>query len=72
MIKKIPSCFEAKSIILPYCKFCFLMPFQNVSPTVDGMLGGFAFVSPVDIDGSTEFIKEFLEVSILMPNGPSC
>ena len=48
------------------------MPFQNVSPTVDGMLGGFAFVSPVDIDGSTEFIKEFLEVSILMPNGPSC
>lgn len=54
---------------LPYCRFYFLMSSQNVSPTVDGMLGGFAFVSPVDIDGSTEFIKDFLEVCILMWSG---
>ena len=40
------------------------MSFQGVSPTVDGMLGGFAFLSPVDVDGSTEFLKEFLEVCV--------
>lgn len=35
---------------------------KNVSPTVDGMLGGHAYISPVDIKGSTEFLKEFFEV----------
>ena len=40
------------------------MSSQGVSPTVDGMLGGFAFLSPVDVDGSTEFLKEFLEVCV--------
>ncbi|XP_046859295.1 N-terminal Xaa-Pro-Lys N-methyltransferase 1-like [Xenia sp. Carnegie-2017] len=34
---------------------------KNVSPTVDGMLGGHAYISPVDIKGSTEFLKEFFE-----------
>lgn len=34
---------------------------KNISPTMDGMLGGHAYVSPVDIQGSTEFVSEFLE-----------
>ncbi|XP_028393910.1 N-terminal Xaa-Pro-Lys N-methyltransferase 1-B-like isoform X2 [Dendronephthya gigantea] len=34
---------------------------KNVSPTVDGMLGGHAYVSPTDIYGSNEFINDFLE-----------
>ena len=36
---------------------------KNVSPTVDGMLGGHAYVSPADVQGSTDFINEFFEDS---------
>ena len=43
-----------------------LFYFQNVSPTVDGMLGGHAYVSPVDIEASTHFIHEFFEVNKLL------
>jgi hypothetical protein len=42
-----------------------LFYFQNVSPTVDGMLGGHAYVSPMDIEASTHFIHEFFEVNKL-------
>lgn len=51
---------------------------QNTSPTVDGMLGGLAFVSPVDIQGSNDFICEFFEVTIgytyivCLPNHEFC
>ena len=38
---------------------------QNAPATVDGMLGGHAYVSPVDVQSSTDFINEFLEVKIL-------
>lgn len=41
---------------------CNAFLLKNVSPTVDGMLGGHAYISPVDIKGSTEFLKEFFEV----------
>lgn len=34
---------------------------KNVPATVDGMLGGLAYVSPPDIEGSKIFLKEFLE-----------
>ncbi|KAG0165839.1 hypothetical protein DFQ28_008227 [Apophysomyces sp. BC1034] len=32
----------------------------NVSPTINGMLGGFATVDPVDVKGSLQFIDEFV------------
>ena len=41
---------------------------KNVPATVDGMLGGLAYVSPPDIEGSKIFLKEFLEVTILIGN----
>lgn len=31
---------------------------EKVSPTVDGMLGGFAFISAADIKGSKQFLKQ--------------
>ncbi|CAO3592141.1 unnamed protein product [Absidia cylindrospora] len=31
-----------------------------VQPTVDGMLGGFSQVDPIDVSGSLEFINEFV------------
>jgi len=33
---------------------------QNVTPTIDGMLGGFAKISHTDIDGSNKFLKFLL------------
>jgi protein N-terminal methyltransferase len=33
---------------------------NGVTPTVDGMLGGFSVVDPVDVKGSLNFIDEFV------------
>ncbi|XP_063424484.1 N-terminal Xaa-Pro-Lys N-methyltransferase 1-A-like [Mytilus trossulus] len=33
---------------------------ESIPPTVDGMLGGFAKISPTDINGSREFIRPFI------------
>lgn len=37
----------------------------NVSPTINGMLGGFATVDPIDTRGSLQFIREFIESKTL-------
>ncbi|KAK3792822.1 hypothetical protein RRG08_038552 [Elysia crispata] len=34
-----------------------------VTPTVDGMLGGFAKISPTDINGSKSFLRPYLKIS---------
>lgn len=36
---------------------------EGITPTVDGMLGGFAKISPTDINGSHAFLRPFLLVS---------
>lgn len=36
---------------------------EGITPTVDGMLGGFAKISPTDINGSHAFLRPFLVVS---------
>lgn len=41
----------------------------NVTPTVDGMLGGFAKISPTDINGSKAFLRPFLKVKIWETSG---
>ncbi|KOX68799.1 Alpha N-terminal protein methyltransferase 1A [Melipona quadrifasciata] len=33
---------------------------ERVPPTVDGMLGGFGFISQIDIKGSTQFLRKFI------------
>ena len=38
---------------------------ETISPTVDGMLGGFEKISPTDINGSKAFLRTFLKVSFL-------
>lgn len=35
---------------------------KDVSPTVDGMLGGYGSISSVDINGSKAFLQKFLGV----------
>lgn len=40
---------------------------QRVPPTVDGMLGGFGFISQIDIKDSTKFLKALFQ----MKNAPS-
>ncbi|CAL1547745.1 unnamed protein product [Lymnaea stagnalis] len=35
----------------------------NVTPTIDGMLGGFAKISPTDINGSKIFLRPFLKIT---------
>lgn len=35
---------------------------DTISPTVDGMLGGFEKISPTDINGSKQFLRPFLKV----------
>ncbi|KAK3087539.1 hypothetical protein FSP39_007312 [Pinctada imbricata] len=35
---------------------------ESIEPTVDGMLGGFAKISPTDINGSKAFLRPFLQV----------
>lgn len=34
----------------------------GITPTLDGMLGGFAKISPTDINGSKEFLRPLLKV----------
>ncbi|XP_050389359.1 N-terminal Xaa-Pro-Lys N-methyltransferase 1-A [Patella vulgata] len=36
---------------------------EKISPTVDGMLGGFAKISPTDINGSRAFLRPFMKIS---------
>lgn len=36
---------------------------SHISPTVNGMLGGFAKISPTDINGSRAFLRPFLKVN---------
>jgi len=36
---------------------------QSVTPTINGMLGGFAKISQCDIDGSSKFLKFLLKLS---------
>jgi len=38
---------------------------DRIPPTVDGMLGGFGFVSQTDIKGSTVFLKSLFQVHIV-------
>lgn len=42
---------------------------EAIPPTVDGMLGGFAKISPTDINGSREFLRPFLTVSLQHGHG---
>lgn len=35
---------------------------ERIPPTVDGMLGGFGFISPTDIAGSVKFLKNLFEL----------
>ena len=35
---------------------------DSVSPTIDGMLGGYAKISPTDINGSRAFLRPLLKV----------
>lgn len=35
---------------------------EHIPPTVDGMLGGFGFISQIDIRGSTKFLKSLFEL----------
>lgn len=37
---------------------------DSVSPTIDGMLGGYAKISPTDINGSRAFMRPLLKVAI--------
>ena len=39
---------------------------DTISPTVDGMLGGFEKISPTDINGSKAFLRSFLKVSNIL------
>jgi len=41
---------------------------ENVNPTIDGMLGGFAKISPTDIEGSSKLLKALLKED----QGPGC
>lgn len=36
---------------------------STIPPTVDGMLGGFGFISDIDIQGSENFLKSLFKVS---------
>lgn len=35
---------------------------KEISPTVDGMLGGYGSISSIDINGSKAFLQRFLGV----------
>lgn len=35
---------------------------DRIPPTIDGMLGGFGFISQTDIKGSTVFLRSLFEV----------
>lgn len=35
---------------------------KDIPPTVDGMLGGYGFISSIDISSSRKFLQRFLRV----------
>ena len=35
---------------------------KKIDPTIDGMLGGYARISPTDINGSCSFLRPLLKV----------
>lgn len=39
---------------------------NSVNPTIDGMLGGYAKISPTDINGSRAFIRPLLKVCLII------
>lgn len=39
---------------------------NHIPPTVDGMLGGFGFISSIDIQGSEQFLKMLFKVSCML------
>ncbi|KAI7867892.1 alpha-N-methyltransferase NTM1 [Mucor mucedo] len=46
---------------------------NGVTPTVDGMLGGFSVVDPVDVKGSLKFIDEFIHgPQAVLTDGYAC
>ena len=38
---------------------------EDISPTVNGMLGGYGNISSIDVKGSINFIKPMLLVSLI-------
>lgn len=40
---------------------------SNVSPTINGVLGGYGFISSCDIQGSEEFLTKLFQVFCLFP-----
>ena len=55
--------------VIQFCRNIFQIIshiYQKVPATVDGMLGGYARISPTDIRDSKKFLKPFLEVLILL------
>ncbi|KOC66752.1 Alpha N-terminal protein methyltransferase 1 [Habropoda laboriosa] len=36
---------------------------EHIPPTIDGMLGGFGYISHIDIKGSTKFLKALFELN---------
>ena len=39
---------------------------EQINPTIDGMLGGYGKISNVDIDGSAKFLKMVFKVFIYL------
>lgn len=44
---------------------------DRIPPTVDGMLGGFGFISQTDIRGSTAFLRSLFEVHTVITRDPT-
>ena len=38
---------------------------EDIPPTVDGMLGGLSHISSTDIGGSAKFLKRFIRVIVI-------
>lgn len=62
-MEKEESTFEGHEFYTAAVKY-----WEHVPPTIDGMLGGFGFISQIDIKGSTKFLKALFEVYIIMIN----
>ena len=39
---------------------------EKIPPTVNGMLGGFGFISKTDVEGSSIFLKSLFKVSTVV------
>lgn len=65
MDDKIESCFEARNAMKRESFYTDAADYWSKIPrTVDGMLGGYGNISGVDIEGSLNFLKPFLTVSL--------